>query len=57
MMKSEVNDFTNKACDAVSTAIAFTAEQAVYGSEKPQPASGGVCSPTRPENMEKYRCP
>jgi hypothetical protein len=57
IMRSEVGDYTNAACDAVSAAIGFTAEQAVFGTEREGTFTGNECSPSLPENQAKYQCP
>jgi hypothetical protein len=57
IMRSEVGDYGGAACDAVSAAIGFTAEQAVFGAAKEGAFAGNVCSPAIPENQAKYRCP
>jgi len=57
IMSSEVADFTNQPCDAISSAITFSAEQAQFGLEKPPVFSGNGCSPSDPGNEGKYRCP
>ncbi|MBX3223800.1 MAG: hypothetical protein KF795_25025 [Labilithrix sp.] len=54
--RTSVLDFEEGACDAVSSALAFTAEQASVGDERTEPTEDSVCSKDNvPAGL--YTCP
>lgn len=53
----KINDFRGDACDAISTAIAFDAAEAVLGSEMPAENNNSRCSPNMVSDKSIYACP
>lgn len=55
--RTSVFDFQNAGCDAISSAMQFTAEPAVIGSEVAGGPNDSPCSPDLEGNKSKYVCP
>ena len=55
--RTSVFDFQNAACDAISSAMQFTAEPAEIGTEVAGAPNDSPCSPDLAANKSKYVCP
>ena len=55
--RTSVFDFQNASCDAISSAMQFTAEPATVGSEVAGATNESPCSPDLDANKSKYTCP
>lgn len=55
--RTSVFDFQNAKCDAVSSAMRYTAFPAQLGNAVPRPRNPSPCAPEAPGNEGKYDCP